>query len=83
MKKIVLLLLPAFVLPTAVKAESYWLVIHSGGNGKALEKILPDAWISRDIKDAKAFINWVKSSSFYDLSYNDNHEAVKMINEIL
>ena len=51
--------------------------------GKALEKILPDTWISREIKDAKAFINWVKSSSFYDLSYNDNNEAVKMINEIL
>ena len=57
--------------------------IKSINKGKALEKILPDAWISRDIKDAKAFINWVKSSSFYDLSYNDNNEAVKMINEIL
>ena len=39
--------------------------------------------ISSDIKDANAFINWVKSSSFYDLTYNDNNEAVKMINEIL
>ena len=57
--------------------------IKSINKGKALEKILPDAWISREIKDAKAFINWVKSSSFYDLSYNDNNEAVKMINEIL
>ena len=39
MKKIVLLLLPAFMLPTAVNAESYWLVLHTGGRGKALEKI--------------------------------------------
>ena len=51
--------------------------------GKALEKILPDAWISNDIKDAKAFITWVKSSMFYNLTYNDNDEALKMINEIL
>ena len=36
-----------------------------------------------DIKDAKTFINWVKSSTFYDLTYNDNNEAIKMINEIL
>ena len=57
--------------------------IKSINKGKALEKILPDAWISREIKDAKAFINWVKSSSFYDLTYSDNNEALKMINETL
>ena len=57
--------------------------IKAINKGKALEKILPDAWISKDIKDAKAFITWVKSSIFYDLTYNDNDEAIKMINEIL
>ena len=57
--------------------------IKSINKGKALEKILPDAWISPEIKDAKTFINWVKSGSFYNLTYNDNNEAVKMINEIL
>ena len=51
--------------------------------GNALEKILPDSWISRDFKDAKAFINWAKSSTFYDLTYNDNNKALKMIKEIL
>ena len=57
--------------------------IKSINKGKALEKILPDAWISKDIKDAMAFITWVKSSMFYDLTYNDNNEAIKMINKIL
>ena len=57
--------------------------IKSINKGKALEKILPDAWISKDIKDALAFITWVKSSMFYDLTYNDNDEAIKMINKIL
>ena len=50
--------------------------------GKALENILPDAWISRDIKHAKSFINWVNSSLFYNLTYNDNNKALKMIKEI-
>ena len=57
--------------------------IKSINKGKALEKILPDAWISKNIKDAMAFISWVKSSMFYDLTYNDNDEAIKMINKIL
>ena len=51
--------------------------------GKALEKILPDAWISKDIEHARSFISWVNSSIFYDLTYNDNEKVLKMINEIL
>jgi len=51
--------------------------------GKALEKILPDAWISKDIEHARSFISWVNSSIFYDLTYNDNKKVLKMINEIL
>ena len=57
--------------------------IKSINKGKALEKILPDAWISKNIKDAIAFTTWVKSSMFYDLTYNDNDEAIKIINKIL
>ena len=57
--------------------------IKSINKGKALEKILPDAWISKNIKDAMAFITWVKSSMFYDLTYNNNDEAIKIINKIL
>ena len=57
--------------------------IKSINKGKALEKILPDAWISKNIKDAMAFITWVKSSMFYDLTYNDNDEVIKIINKIL
>ena len=39
MKRLLLPLLAALALPNAVKAESYWLILHSRGNGKALEKI--------------------------------------------
>ena len=50
--------------------------------GKALEKILPDTWISKDLNHAKSFIDWIKSSSFYDLTYNDNYKMLKMIKDI-
>ena len=50
---------------------------------KALEQILPDAWISKDLDHAKSFIDWVKSSLFYDLTYNDNDKMLKMIKDIL
>ena len=46
--------------------------IKKVNKGKALEQILPDAWISKDLNHAKSFIDWVKSSLFYDLTYNDN-----------
>ena len=50
--------------------------------GKAMEKILPDTWVSNDINHAKSFIDWIKSSSFYDLTYNDNYKMLKMIKDI-
>ena len=57
--------------------------IKKVNKGKALELILPDAWISKDLDHAKSFIDWVKSSLFYDLTYNDNHKMLKMIKDIL
>ena len=56
--------------------------IKTINKGKALEQILPDAWISKDLNHAKSFIDWVKSSLFYDLTYNDNDKMLKMIKDI-
>ena len=56
--------------------------IKKVNKGKALEQILPDAWISKDLDHAKSFIDWVKSSLFYDLTYNDNNKMLKMIKDI-
>ena len=39
MKRLLLPLLAAFALPTAVKAETYWLVLIMGYSRCALEKI--------------------------------------------
>ncbi len=57
--------------------------IKEVNKGIALNKILPDAWISNNMEHAKNFINWVKETTFYDLTYNDNKEIVKMINKII
>ena len=56
--------------------------IKKVNKGKALEQILPDTWISKDFNHAKSFIDWVKSSLFYDLTYNDNDKMLKMIKDI-
>ena len=39
MKRLLLPLLAALALPTAVNAESYWLILVKKGKGGALEKI--------------------------------------------
>ena len=51
--------------------------------GVALNRILPDCWISNNEYHAKSFIKWVKSSKFYDITYNDNKEVLKIINKII
>jgi len=56
--------------------------IKTVNKGKALELILPDAWISKDLDQAKSFIDWVKSSLFYDLTYSNNDKMLKMIKDI-
>ena len=47
--------------------------------GIALNKILPDAWISNNMEHVKNFINWVKETTFYDLTYNNDEEIVKLL----
>ena len=39
MKRLVIALIAAIALPTAVNAESYWLILVKKGKGGALEKI--------------------------------------------
>ena len=57
--------------------------IKEVNKGTALNKILPDSWISNNMVHAKSFINWVKATKFYDLTYNNDEEIIKMINKII
>ena len=46
----------------------------------ALQKFLPDAWISNKEVNAKAFFKWIKKTTFYELNYSDNNKLIAIIN---
>lgn len=46
----------------------------------ALQKFLPDAWISNKEVNAKAFLKWIKKTTFYELNYSDNNKLIAIIN---
>ena len=46
----------------------------------ALQKFLPDAWISNKEVNAKAFLKWIKKTAFYELNYSDNNKLIAIIN---
>ncbi|MDA9356984.1 hypothetical protein N8376_06605 [Flavobacteriaceae bacterium] len=45
----------------------------------ALQKFLPEAWISNQEINAKAFMNWIVETRFYELNYSDNNELPSLI----
>ena len=47
---------------------------------EALKKFLPDAWISKEEVNAKAFLKWIKKTAFYELNYCDNDKLISIIN---
>ena len=47
---------------------------------EALKKFLPDAWISKKEVNAKAFLKWIKKTTFYELNYSDNDKLINIIN---
>tara|TARA_B100001093_G_C26729431_1_gene971515 strand:- start:186 stop:410 length:225 start_codon:yes stop_codon:yes gene_type:complete len=57
MKRLLLPLLAGLALPTAVNAESYWLILRVRGNGKALEKIEMLS-MEQCQEQGKVFKNW-------------------------
>ena len=75
MKKIVLLLLPALILPTSLNAESVWLLLRGGHplNPATLEKIeMKDMeQCEQQGEKYKKFTNqWVEKKSLEGKYYN-------------
>ncbi len=56
--------------------------ISMSTKGKALQKLLPDSWISETYDNSKKFYQWIHNSNFYELTYNDNKKAIELINNI-
>ena len=56
--------------------------ISMSTKGKALQKLLPESWISEISNNSKKFYKWIHNSNFYELTYNDNKKAIELINNI-
>ncbi|WP_435134234.1 hypothetical protein [Formosa sp. A9] len=50
---------------------------------KALEILIPDSWISPKPENAKAFLEWLTTLSFYKLTYSNNEDAILKFRSIL
>jgi len=61
----------------SVKAENSMKKISTH---EALKKFLPDAWISKEEVNAKAFLKWIKKTAFYELNYSENDKLISIIN---
>ena len=49
---------------------------------KAMEIFVPDSWISPKEAHAKEFMNWVEGVSFYELTYSNTQEALKVFSKL-
>ena len=56
--------------------------IIKSSKGKALQKLLPESWLSRIFNNSKKFYQWIHNSNFYELTYNDNKKAIELVNNI-
>lgn len=50
---------------------------------EALEVLIPDSWISPKPENAKAFLKWLTTLSFYKLTYSNNEDAILKFRSIL
>ncbi len=49
---------------------------------KALQTLIPDSWISPKPENAKHFLDWLETVSFYELTYSDSDEAIASFSKL-
>ncbi len=48
----------------------------------ALNTLIPESWLAHDIYNAQQFLNWIKDVKFYELTYSDTDEAIKVFSTL-
>ena len=48
----------------------------------ALQKFLPEAWISNQEVNANAFMKWITKTNFYELKYSDNKKLISLVDSL-
>ncbi|CDF80654.1 conserved hypothetical protein [Formosa agariphila KMM 3901] len=48
----------------------------------ALEILIPDSWISPKPENAKAFLDWISTVTFYKLTYSNNQDVINIFSTI-
>lgn len=47
-----------------------------------MQTLIPESWLSPNQEHAKKFLNWIKQVRFYELTYSDSKEAVKVFSDL-
>lgn len=61
--------------------------IQKISNIKAFEKLIPDSWLSQEVKNVDIFLHWFSSLPCYEITYANNDtmitEVSKLFNDVL
>ena len=49
----------------------------------ALNILIPESWLAPKQKSAQLFLDWIKDVQFYQLTYSDSEEAIKVFSNVL
>ncbi len=50
---------------------------------EALLTLIPESWLAHDRYNSQQFLNWIKEVKFYQLSYSDSNDAIKVFSQLL
>jgi len=48
----------------------------------ALETLIPESWLASNQANAQRFLNWIKDVNFYELTYSDSKDAIKVFSQL-
>ena len=50
---------------------------------EALLTLIPESWLAHDRYNAQQFLNWINHVKFYELTYSDSKDAIKVFSQLL